>query len=89
MSIKYLFLIIFILSNIIYAQIDSLENKNDDVIQDILDESQSGETDEGLIDLIEELRANPVDLNKAGYYRTSKNTRLKLLRCISNNQLSE
>jgi len=65
MSIKYLFLIIIILSNIIYAQIDSLENKNDDVIQDILDESQSGETDEGLIDLIEELRAKPVELNKA------------------------
>jgi hypothetical protein len=62
--VKHLFIIIFLLSNIIYAQIDSLENKNDDLIQDILDESQTDATDEGVIDLIEELRANPVDLNK-------------------------
>lgn len=63
---KIILTIIFIaVPEICHPQIDSVRESTADLIQSILDDNISSEADEGLLDLIDELRENPLDLNSA------------------------
>lgn len=58
-------IVLILLPVFCYPQTDSLRESTAELIQSILDDDLSGEADEGLINLVEELKENPVDLNAA------------------------
>lgn len=72
MLIKFLLVTVLIFPDFIYAQVDSLNLNNDDLIQTVLDESKSDEGNESLLDLIEDLKSNPVNLNEANITELQK-----------------
>ncbi|MCZ7610925.1 MAG: helix-hairpin-helix domain-containing protein [Ignavibacterium sp.] len=71
---KYLFTIIFLIAIIIpaYAQIDSTVLKTEEILDDVLIEAESESEDEDLYDYLEEIIANPIDLNKADIFELTK-----------------
>lgn len=71
---KYLFTIIFLIAIIIpaYAQIDSTVLKTEEILDDVLIETESESEDEDLYDYLEEIIANPIDLNKADIFELTK-----------------
>ncbi|MDT3696606.1 MAG: helix-hairpin-helix domain-containing protein [Ignavibacterium sp.] len=71
---RYLFTTIFLTAIIIpaYAQIDSTVLKTEEILDDVLIETESESEDEDLYDYVEDIITNPIDLNKADIFELTK-----------------
>jgi hypothetical protein len=72
--LRYLFTTIFLTAIIIpaYAQIDSTVLKTEEILDDVLIETESESEDEDLYDYVEDIITNPIDLNKADIFELTK-----------------
>jgi len=68
----YIFLLILLPLNILFAQFDSTAIITEDVLDNILDETDEEVDNSELVDIIEEFTRNPIDINTADVIELTK-----------------
>ncbi len=62
---KLIFVFILLISSTLYSQIDTISNSEDEIINDLVDESTKETENSELMEVIENLTLNKIDLNSA------------------------